>query len=462
MEYAIPIVVVAVFIAVYLITRPKIRATYFDVYDSDTYKTECEKLVRSLPLPKEGGKTDAKRYASTIKRIMRKIKMRRYSGFFDKFADVEDEIKSLLKTDFTALDELPSISGEPRAVKLARFCLARSDYVFNEDRLKTLLDEHNRRKTLSYSEITAMNKAFIYVLIEKLVYVYLQLETLAKIYMLSAKYVYNPVLLDGKYKKLTKSRLFLSICALQTGYKMEFFTNVHSEVTDSLRAQITNLLSTVKEVKSYDFSRYYTPLEILDTFEVFSDADAETKSNFLKLIKEASDEENLDEFMYTVRLEKYMKSASAGHLRVRRWSLMSRTLCFINHKRDITMLATALSSKHFMNLYFAPTAIDKKHKYSKSISKLLEFENTFEPIYKFHIVNFGISTSGGKLRVAPALPKQIERADVVFDVNGVKNTLHIERGPEKEMYIGGTRLTGVEQIKLGSNPLDITVKIPKD
>ena len=60
----------------------------------------------------------------------------------------------------------------------------------------------------------------------------------------------------------------------------------------------------------------------------------------------------------------------------------------------------------------------------------------------------------------PALPRQIEKADVVFDVNGIKNTLHIERGDEKQMYLGNTLISGVEQIRLGDNPIDITVKIP--
>ena len=409
MEYAIPIAVVAVFITLYFISRPKIKAMYFDAYDDATYIEQCEQYIKNLKLPKEGGKTQFKRYKSCVKRIMFSIKMRRYCGFFDKFTALEDEIKPILKQDFAELEDLPSINGEPRAVLLARFCLARSDYSFD----------------------------------------FLQVDTLAKIYRLSAKYVYNPVLLDEKYKKLAKSKLFLSICALHAGYKMEFFANIHSEVTDALSQNMKDLLSAIKQASEYDFSRYYTPLEILDKFDVFSSADNGAKHNFLALV------ENLDEFMYTVRLEKYMKSASAGHLRVKRLSFMSRTFCIINHKKDLTMLATALTSNHFMNLYFAP-------KRNKSITKSLQFENTFEPIYKFHTVNFGISTVGGRLRIAPALPRQIERADLVFDVNGVKNDLHIVRGDEKQLHLGDTLISGVDQIKLGKTPLNITVTVPKD
>ncbi|MCM1455674.1 MAG: hypothetical protein NC037_04010, partial [Bacteroides sp.] len=174
MEYAISIAVVAVFLCVYLITRPKIRALYFDEYTDEEYKSKSAEFVNSLPLPKEGGKTDAKKYASKIKLIAFEIKMKKYCGFFDKFVELEEEIKTLLKTDLTCLDELPSINGEPRAVKIARFCLAHTGYEFDESRVKTIIEEHNKRKTLSFSEIVVMKSAFIYVLIEKLCYIYLQ------------------------------------------------------------------------------------------------------------------------------------------------------------------------------------------------------------------------------------------------------------------------------------------------
>ena len=460
MEYVIPVIVVAAFIAVYLISRPKIRAEYFDVYDDCAFKDEIENYVKSFPLPKEGGKTKAKEYQNLIKRVMRRIKRKRYCGFFDKFTALNDEIKSLSKKDFSNLDELPSIDGEARAIKLARFCLARSGYKLDDDRIKTTLDAQNDKKTLSFGEIISLNSAFSYAIIEKLAYEFLQIETLAKVYDLAAKYVYNPLLLNDKYKKLAKSKLFLSICALKAGYKMEYFSNIHGEVVSGIFDIVRSLIDTLYQIEKHDFSRYYTPLEILDKYENFSSASSATKTAFLNLVKEASDKENLDEFLYVVRLDKYMKSASAGHFKVRRLNLPFRAVCIVSHKRDITMLAAALSSLQFMNLYFMP---NKKRKFgNKSISKIVDFENTFEPIYKFRTINFGISTSGGKLRISPALPKQIQRADVVFEANGVTHVLHIRRGDEKSTYIGDTLITGVEQIKLGDIPLDVSVILPKD
>ncbi len=459
MEYVVSAAIVAIFVIIFFLTRPKVRPIFYDFYDELYFTTAAEEYVKGLPLPKEGSKNEIKKYASSIKSVIRKLKMRRYGDFFEKFFDFEDEIKTLLKTDFTKLDSLPSVNGEPRAVSIARFCLAHSDYVFDESRVKCVLDAQNRLRTLSFCEIEAMRIAFICVLIEKLSYVYKQLDTLARVHTLAAKYVYNPVLLSGKYKKLAKSRLFLSICAVNAGYRMEYFGKLHADVIDSFASLIKNILATVKLISEYDFSRYYTPLEILDKFEVFSEASPATKNAFLNLVREASDKENLDEFMYVIRLEKYMRSASAGHMNVNKLNLLSRSFFIINQNRDITMLAAALSSRHFMNLYFTPNIRKKR---GKSIAKMVEYENTYEPIYKFYTVNFGISTSGGKLRISPNLPRQIESADVVFSAYGVENSLHIRRGDEKALYLGATKISGVEQIKLGDKPLDITVKIPSD
>lgn len=456
MEYAVSIAVVAIFITIYFLTRQGVRPMYYEFFDDSLYFSALGEFIKSLPLPKEGSKTDAKKYVSSVKFAISKLKMKRYGSFFEKFNEMEDEIKSLLKLDLSSLEELPSIDGEPRIVLIARFCLAHSDYKFSEDRVISIISEQNKRRTLSFKEILSFKQAFIYVLLEKLCYIYKQLDTLARVYTLAAKYVYNPILLSGKYKKLTKSKLFLSLCAINVGYKMDSFSKLHADVINSFVGQIKEIERAVDEVKSFDFSRLYTPLEILDKFEVFAGSPPEVKQGFLSLVQEASDKENLDEFMYVIRLEKYMQSASAGHISVKRMGLFSHTVCVIRQKRDMTMLAIALGSRHFMNLYFSP---NEKKKNGKSISKMLDFENTFEPIYKFHTLNFGISTTGGKLKISPRLPRQIESADIVFDAYGVKNSLHILRGEEKELYLGNTKISGVEQIKLGDKPLDITLKI---
>lgn len=90
---------------------------------------------------------------------------------------------------------------------------------------------------------------------------------------------------------------------------------------------------------------------------------------------------------------------------------------------------------------------------------MFDFENTFEPIYKFQSLNFGISTSGGRLKISPHLPRQILSADIVFEENDTKNYLKIQRGDENALYLGNTKLSGTSQIKLSNKPLDILVVI---
>lgn len=121
------------------------------------------------------------------------------------------------------------------------------------------------------------------------------------------------------------------------------------------------------------------------------------------------------------------------------------------------MLGAALSSDFFMRVLF-----DKKStKENKSILKLVDFENSFEPIYKFNNLNFGISTLGDVLRISPHLPDNIDSADVVFSNNGIKHTMHIKRGEDTKIYLGNTRIEGTKYIRLANKPLDITVIVKK-
>ena len=170
-----------------------------------------------------------------------------------------------------------------------------------------------------------------------------------------------------------------------------------------------------------------------------------------------SDNENLDEFMYAIRVEKYMQSASAGHSKVKKVDLFDKELCIISHKKDIAMLAAALNSDFFMRVFFS----DKKNKSNKSISKIIDFENSFEPIYKFENLNFGISTTNEVLRICPHLPKNILKAAVVFENAGTTHTMHIMRGDDTKIYLGNTKVEGTKFIRLAKKPLDVTV-IVKD
>lgn len=119
------------------------------------------------------------------------------------------------------------------------------------------------------------------------------------------------------------------------------------------------------------------------------------------------------------------------------------------------MLSAGLTSNFFMSTFFG----NKKRKTKSSVPKFADFENTFEPIYKFENVNFGISTKNGILQINPHLPKQIESATVVFSYHNINHTLHLLRSNSHGIFLGDTKIEGTHFIRLGNKPLDIVVKI---
>ena len=462
MEYAISIGVVAVFFVIFLLRRPKIREIYFETYDEETFNAEIDGFVRRMPLPTQKNELKTKRYQNHAKKGLRSLAKKKYSTLFLHLDIDTERISSILKTKLDALQTQPSVNGEPRNVALARFCLAHSQYIFCDDRAVKTLEAQNKVRTLSISEIMSMREAFEYVLIEKTAFIAEKIRILTKLYKLAERYVKSATAdsTAAKYPKTVKSKLFLSICAQIAGYKEDLYVETLQNTIDKLKEEFATVCSSWESVAMYDFSRSYTPLEIYDKFEVFANTNELCKQNFLKLAQDLSDDENLDEFMLAIRVEKYVESASAGHIKVRRWEFFNRQFNVLFQKKDISMLAAALTSKYFMSLYFNKSTLPFSPKNDKSITKIFKFENTFEPIYKFQTVNFGINSSGGKLKLSPHLPKQIKSADLVFEACGVSNTLHIERANERELWLGNTKLKGIDEIKLTDRPLDITVKLP--
>lgn len=204
----------------------------------------------------------------------------------------------------------------------------------------------------------------------------------------------------------------------------------------------------------YDFSVHYSPLEIFDKFDSFANATETQKINFLTLFSKLSDKENLDEFMYAIRVEKYMTTSSAGHAKVWRHSLFNRKYCVISQRQNLSMLASALRSDIFMKIYFDNV---KEVKKQNSISKIIDFENTFEPVYKFSTINFGLSVQNDVLRLSPHLPFNVVSADVEFKSKDTTHRVKILKGEEEKIYLGNTQIKGTRLIKLADKPLDITV-----
>lgn len=455
MAYALTIIITLFFLILYLLFKQKDREVYAKTFDDDQYKCECGKFVREVSVVSDGG--SIKQSKLKIKYLLFLLKRKKYKGIFDDFCDKPNILKSVLKVDFSCLENLPFIQNQPRCVALAHFMLCHSEYIFSQDRFETLANEQNKIHTLTYSEISHMKEAFLYVLLEKTVYLLENLSAIAKVIKLAQKYIKDNgnVNLNKKYKSFAKSKLFLDLCMIEAGYSNKDDVQTLQNVIDSLYMTYSRVLLSMECVLNFDFSRYYTPLEILDKYACFSMASEVQKHNFLTLLEKLSKDENVDEFMYTIRLDKYVGTATRVQTRVKRISLFNLSICVLSRKKDISMLTAGLTSDFFMGTFFSKKSKNKQN----SILKMFDFENTFEPVYKFENVNFGISTKNNILNVNPHLPKQILSADVVFCYNDTNHTLHLVRSNDHGIFLGNTKIEGTHYIRLGNKPLDIVVKI---
>lgn len=456
MVYAISISVIAFFLLLYFITRKKERDGISVVLNESEYAKSCHNFALLSPLPKEGSTTNAKKYVFQIKLNAFLLDHGKNKKLFDVFFEDKRQLEKLFKVDFSKLDDLPSLSNEPRAVKMARICLENSDYMLIGDRIKILFDECNKKSTITFQEIMTMKEAFLYVILEKCHFLYKDLRTIQKVMQISQKYVKDEGIIarDKRYKSYSNSKLFMSMCAASAIYQDKKHMQTLVDRLDELYQKYAILLNSANDALLYDFSIHYTPLEIFDKFDVFSNATENEKINFLSLLSSLSDKENLDEFMYAIRVEKCMQTSSFNQSKVKSLSLPSRKFCLISTKNDISSLVLALRHSFFMKMLFG----DKKQaNLYKTISKIVDFENTFEPCYRFSSINFGISTTNDVLRISPRLPKEIQTCDVTFVANGTLHNLHVKRGNEEQIYLGNTKIKGTRMIKLSKTPLDITV-----
>lgn len=171
MAYVLTILIVTVFFIAYMILKKNPKEVYFPILTNAEYEEKSKLLVFDFQSPDKGSEIEDKKYKRHIKWLLFKLKNKKYKGIFSTFCEDRQIVDRICKIDFSALCDNPSVNGKPRAVELARFCLASTGWIFVEDRFKTLANEHNRLKTLTFAEITTMKEAFLYVILEKIYFV---------------------------------------------------------------------------------------------------------------------------------------------------------------------------------------------------------------------------------------------------------------------------------------------------
>ncbi len=462
MAYALTILIMAIFFICFLLTKKQEREVFCPYFDNKIFKIECDRMLKSFDLPSKSSQNNSSKYIRFIKLMQYVLNMKRFRGAFDCFIEDKHILTRLYKIDYSCLDNLPAVRQNeimsPRMVEIARLILCHNCYKFDENRLLFAINAQNRAKTLTFDEIMSAKECFCYVLLEKLYYIYKQLFAIVRVFRLAKTYANNQNLavFDKKIKYYAKSPLFLSLCAIEKGYCDSEILAPLKYTIDNIAQEYNQILNTFDTVLAYDFSPLYSPLEIYTKFDTFCNASENAKFNLLQCASSLSDKENVDEFLFAIRVEKLMSTASNIHANIKRFRSLLGVMFLHYHKNDISMLSYALSSQYFMNLFF-----NFNSKKSKSITKIVDFENTFEPIYKFKSINFGISTQDDYLKINPRLPSNIHSASVVFEHNGVKNTINIQKGEDFQLYLGDTKLSGASQIKLSNKPLNINVVVKK-
>ena len=463
MIYALSAIVAVVFVLIILLVKPKLREEYcVRTQNFDDYTSSCRDFVCTMQTPKQsGGKLNANLYISAIKSSLRTLKRKQNKVVFQDILMFEPQIKEFFKQKFDSLEDLPCVDAIPRVVQIADFILKNSGYLHDAGRIAAAINIQNKHKTLCFDEISNFELAFRFVLLKKLAFVLENLKILAKMKRIADKNAKLPTALkeEKAYKQLKDSKLFLSFCADSLKYESEECLSSRRDFISKSKSMIELLFETATKISRTDFSCFYAPLQIFGKYESFVSAGECEKIKFLQLVKTLSDRENIDEFLFAIRIDNYMKSASAGHIGVARKALFGRQFSAICMKNGIALLAAGLSSRVMMNLLFGGQKCGNN---SKTTLKNDKFENSFERISKFQTLNFGICIQNGKLKLSPYLPKFVESADVSFLHNGTLHTAHIKRGENKALFLGSTKLTGATIIKLTDKPLDLTYILPKD
>lgn len=458
MEYAIAGGVTAVFILLYLITRPRERDSFTSAMNEEDYIAYARETARSLDAPSDGGnRINAAPYKRKVGKALRRAEKEcgdaELKRLYTVLSDRKEDIEQLMKKDFTVLQDLPGVKGRARCVLVAETVLERSRYIFCADRVEIAAEAFNAARTLTYSEIDAMQTAFEFVLLRKLAFLCERLTVTDDVRKEALRVAKRPRLRANTKKcKMMRGTVFSRFCAGEMGYDTEKFDKAYLALTDELAFYLNNVIDSLDNAAIFDFSVYYEPCGILARFDAYASAPAETRAAFAKKLGELSTAENLDEYAYAVRLENYGDYGKLSAVSVRRAAVGRGSAVLARFPGDLTTLARALSSPVFMQLIFGQSGKNE------SILKNVKIKSGFMPKSRVTSANFGINIKGDRLSVSPEFPPELEEAECVVVHKGVRHKVRIERGGGG-VTVNGTLMTGVPSVTLGGIPLNIVFGI---
>lgn len=488
MEYGIAAAITAIFIVLYFFKRSPNRESFCSKLSEADFSARAKEYAQNLGLPDKGGKKQytVKSFISQINKTERQLRralgirkgqlvnlvnketivkeidnldkdgLELLKSYLSLVELNKNTLKQLKKADYSALSDLPDVKGEARIVGIYRFYLENCGFLLVEDRLHILFEELNRIRTITYPEIACSKTALDFLFLEKLSYLALRISALIKLRGVSRKICarVNSCEQMKKYKQVKENKCFLYFCARQRGENCEELEKAFQKTTSEIISLADTLFENVKNKDLFAFESYYSPLELLDCFDVFSRASSEIKNGFLCDMSEQALKINLDEYAYAYSLSKLAVRGERIRYHAKRLNSAFGRLLFLRIKKDMSLLFKCLTSDDFCSLCYA-----KPLNKGKSITKIPVFENTFAPYTEKNSVNFGISLQDDTLSFQPKLADGVRSATFLLEHKGVEHTVNICRSNVNLLRVNGTVLNGITTVKLKSNPLTIDISI---
>ena len=464
MEYFISALVTAFFLIIYVVNHSKDREKFTRKLNDTEFCELIKKTSDNMSLPKMGTEKDysVKKFKRTLIKsfITAKFQLfRQKSKYLEEFVlllnDNKKFLKNIFKMDYSMLSDLPSVNNVARIEVIARLILEHNDYLIINDKIKTCLNLFNKNKTISYDEISSMNSALKFVLLEKMYYLSKRVLAFVKVENYSIKVAKHPERYTSSkfYQQVCKNSLVLHFIATNRAEECINASLVFYDVVPSITHTTAKIVDGLNILDGFDFLQFYSPIQILEEYEVFLSCKEHCKTAFLKELSLQATKLNIDEFAYAYAIKRYTNRAEPRYISSTQLNLYKNSVRIVSFQKDMRVLSRALISHFAMELYFGC-------KINKRFLKNAVLKNTYAPKVDISALKLGILLSNGKLTLNPVLPRNIKK--ISFDIveNKLSHHITIENSDTRELYCNGTKYEGIPAIKIGTKPLDIHLKVP--
>ncbi len=458
MEYLIAGIVTFAFFTLYLIGKSKQREEFSKLLSDEKYVIKLKKIA-DFQAVKSGNLTyDVKPFYKKIKKarkLAEKSDCDELKILSELLKQVEKHAKGVKNCD--DISDLPCIKNLSRMEIIAKTALSSCEFNIIEDKIATAFETFNKISTVTFDEIKIADKVFEYVLLEKAGFLASRVLTIEKIRKIAEKISKNPKKYEKSkiYRILKDNNVFLHFSSSFRGEVTPSADAVYFDVAYSTRRILSSIADSLERLSAFSFYRFYRPLEILHSYDVFRESGADEKISFMTELCRQSTKLNIDEYVYALTIENYLNRAVPTPIGAKKIQTPESAVYVFRQKRNLIMLCRALSSREMTSLFFK-----NPRKNQNSILKSALFKNTFAPFTSKNTLKFGVSILGDNLFLEPSISSEFEKIDLDFSHDGVKHHVTILPSCVETLSVNGTKMKGIPCVKLGKTPLVVELKTP--